>query len=452
MPPDPQTKGARKPVRIGKYDVVQHIATGGMGAVYKARDLDLDRDVALKVLPPDMAANPTALERFRREARNAAKLRHENIITIYEFGEHQGTWFLALEYVQGIDLYEYIRRKGTLDPEEARRIIIQAALALQHAYQRGIVHRDIKPSNFLVTRKNERLVIKMTDLGLSREAQSDEHRVTRSGTTVGTVDYMAPEQARDSSKADTRSDIYSLGCTFYHMLAGRPPFNEGGLTERLYKHVQDEPPDIRSFNPRVSEALLAVIGRMLAKQPADRYQTPAELVKDLLDVQAIASPVSDRDVLAGLAFGNDDSECEETERPVQVRQSSPASRSMPPTQRPPLRDETVEENVIKTKAMQIHGMPLWVIVAAAGALVLLILLAAILVLRRSGVFSEMHAPITSISVATADRSLLCPGIPLLYNRLRVTDPRAGTRDALCFAGHTPRWLGDGRGSCRIRTA
>src|SRR5262249_38992532 len=242
MPSEPPAAGAKKPVRIGKYEVVKHIANGGMGAVYKARDVDLDRDVALKVLPPETAANPTALERFRREARNAAKLRHENIVTIYEFGECQGTWFLALEYVQGIDLHDYIDRKGKLDPEEARRITIQAALALQHAYQQGIVHRDIKPSNFLVTRKNERLVVKMTDLGLSREARNDDYRVTRTGTTVGTVDYMAPEQARDSSKADTRSDIYSLGCTFYHMLAGQPPFNEGGLTERLYKHVQDEPP------------------------------------------------------------------------------------------------------------------------------------------------------------------------------------------------------------------
>src|SRR5437660_445874 len=150
MSTDPHTTKPRRPVRIGKYEVVKHIATGGMGAVYKARDTDLGRDVALKVLSAKMASNTVMLERFKREARNAAKLKHENIVTIYEFGEFKGTWFLALEYVEGIDLFIYIRRKGRLEPEEARRITIQAALALQHAYQQGIVHRDIKPSNFLV--------------------------------------------------------------------------------------------------------------------------------------------------------------------------------------------------------------------------------------------------------------------------------------------------------------
>src|SRR5262245_36576728 len=314
----------RPPVRIGKYEVLKHVATGGMGAVYKARDIQLGRDVALKVLPKEMASNPGALERFRREAGNAAKLHHENIVSIYEFGEEKGTWYLALEFVEGIDLFEYIQRKERLDPEEARRITIQAALALQHAHQRGIVHRDIKPSNFLVTRKNDRMIVKMTDLGPRREAKPDAPRVTRDGSTVGTVDYMAPEQARDSNRADTRSDIYSLGCTLYHMLAGKAPFTEGGLTERLYAHVQDEPADLRQFNPRVSEALMAVVRRMLAKQPAGRYQTPAELGKDLMDLEVVARPASNRDILAGLAFGEDDVSEEEAkpeeEKPINKRQ------------------------------------------------------------------------------------------------------------------------------------
>ena len=249
MSSDPSAKRPRRTVRVGKYDVVSHIATGGMGAVYKAIDTVLKREVALKVLPPDMASKPNALERFRREARNAAKLRHENIVTIYEFSQSGTTFYLAMEFVEGIDLQEYIDRKGRLDPEEARLIALQATRALEHAHTQGVVHRDIKPSNFLVTRKGDTLVVKMSDFGLARETTDEEARVTRDGHTVGTVDYMAPEQARDCGSADCRSDVYSLGCTVFHMLTGKAPFPEGSIPERLYKHAHDEPPDLRRPQP-----------------------------------------------------------------------------------------------------------------------------------------------------------------------------------------------------------
>ena len=157
-----------------------------------------------------------------------------------------------------------------------------------HAHGLGIVHRDVKPSNFLITRKNNRTILKLTDLGLARETQTDEFRVTRAGTTVGTVDYISPEQARDSGLADIRSDIYSLGCTWFHMLAGHPPFPEGGLAERLYKHMEAEPPDIREFNPRASRQLVAVLSKMLAKKPSDRYQDPSELLHALNEMTAVA--------------------------------------------------------------------------------------------------------------------------------------------------------------------
>jgi serine/threonine-protein kinase len=307
MSSEPTAKGGRRTIRIGKYEVLAHIATGGMGAVYKALDTDLNREVALKVLTAETAAMPAALARFQREARHAAKLRHENIVTIYEFGESNGTWFLALEYVDGINLFEYISRKRRLEPEEARRITIHAALALHHAHGQGIVHRDIKPSNFLVTRKNSQMLIKLADFGLARELSGDdEARVTRAGTTVGTVDYISPEQARDSASADIRSDIYSLGCTLFHMLAGKPPFSEGTVTERLYKHVKDEPPDLRRINPRVPESMLAVLRHMLAKDPADRYQTPAALLKDLMALDTAVRPSTERDVLASLAFSDEE--------------------------------------------------------------------------------------------------------------------------------------------------
>ena len=296
MPSQPLNPGTR----VGRYEVVAHLATGGMGEVYKARDTDLDREVALKVLPAHQTANPAALERFRREARAAARLSHKNIVTLYDWGQDGGTWFLALEFIDGVDLHSRIIAKGRLHTVEAWIVALQACRALDHAFKQGVVHRDIKPSNFLMTRQGGKVRVKLTDFGLARGAHEDDFRVTRDGTTVGTIDYMAPEQARDSASADVRSDIYSLGCTLYHMLAGQPPFPTGGIAERVLKHLQAEPPDVREFNPEVSEELWAVLQRMLAKEPKDRYQTPAELLEDLRQVQpgdeqAARSPVLSSD-------------------------------------------------------------------------------------------------------------------------------------------------------------
>jgi serine/threonine-protein kinase len=305
MSSDPSTKGPQRTVRIGKYRVVAHLATGGMGAVYKAYDSETKRDVALKVLTPEMASKPIMVERFKREAKHARKLRHRNIVEVYDCDEADGCFYIAMEFVEGIDLNEYVERKGPLDPEEALRFITQATKALDHAYRKGIVHRDVKPSNFLVTRLEGRLIVKLTDLGLSREARDEEFRVTRAGTTVGTVDYISPEQARDSGTADVRSDLYSLGCTWHHLLAGKPPFAEGGLAERLHKHLHVDPPDVREANPRVSRAMSAVLRRLLAKRPADRYQTPSELLKDLAALVGGRSPVGGRAVLLGLMEDDD---------------------------------------------------------------------------------------------------------------------------------------------------
>ena len=280
MASGPPEQGSRRYHRIGPYQVLAHLATGGMGVVYKALD-EAGREVALKILSPELAAKPVAVERFRREALQGAKLSHENIVRLYEFGEVNGTFFLALEYVDGVDLHEFVGRKGRLEPAEGLDFLTQACRALDCLHREGIVHRDIKPSNFLVTRAGERLVIKLTDLGVAREVAEEAARVTQAGHTVGTVDYMAPEQARDSGLADIRSDLYSLGCTFYHTLAGHPPFPEGGIAERVYKHIEAEPPDVRRFNPAVPLATVFVLRRMMAKKPENRYQTPAELQSDL---------------------------------------------------------------------------------------------------------------------------------------------------------------------------
>jgi serine/threonine-protein kinase len=316
---EPPTRGSRRPFRIGKYEVIRHIATGGMGAVYKARDTEENRDVALKVLPPDMARKKLQLERFNREARSAARLDHENIVAIYEFGEIEGTHFLALEFVDGIDLHEYISRKGKLDPREAREILTQAARALEHAHAQGIVHRDIKPSNFLIATRNGEPLVKLTDLGLARVTTGDEFRVTTDGTTIGTVDYMSPEQARDSGLADIRSDLYSLGCTFYHMLAGQAPFAEGSLTERIYKHVEEAPPDIRKFSPRVPDGLVEVLERLLEKKPAKRYQTPRQLLDDLASIDEDTGILNRRDTGADLPRGDVRAKSKAPKTPARIK-------------------------------------------------------------------------------------------------------------------------------------
>jgi serine/threonine-protein kinase len=287
MTTEPAGKSPKRPLRVGRYEVLRHIASGGMGTVYRAVDTESGRDIALKVLSPDLATNPKVLERFRREARAASRLRHENIVAVYEFGEHAGTHFLALEFIDGVDLQDYIKERGKLSPDEARDLLKQAVKALAHLHSQGIVHRDIKPSNFLITQIDGRTVLKLTDLGLARQARESEGRVTRDGTTVGTVDYMSPEQANDAGSADIRSDLYSLGCTFFHMLAGHAPFHEGTLIERLTQHVNAEPPDVRKSNPDVPDELVHVLERLLRKRPQDRYQAPLDVLRDLLNPNQI---------------------------------------------------------------------------------------------------------------------------------------------------------------------
>jgi serine/threonine-protein kinase len=328
MSSDPAAKGPRRNIRIGKYEVLSHVATGGMGAVYKARDTEHDREVALKVLSPEMATKPAMLERFRREAKHASKLRHENVVTVYEFGEANHTYYLAMEFVEGIDLHEYSNRKGPLDPNEALDIILQGCRALDHAYEQGVVHRDIKPSNFLVTQRGERRVIKMTDLGLAREASNEEFRVTKAGTTVGTLDYMSPEQARDSGLADIRSDLYSLGSTWYHLLAGHAPFPKGGLGERLNRILNENPPDVRQFNARVSAPMASVVHRLLAKRPSARYQTPAELLQDLETLARGEPLLTTQQLLQNLAHEEGEAAVEPSRS---VRKRRPPSSTAPAT-------------------------------------------------------------------------------------------------------------------------
>lgn len=303
-PPTAKTASDSR-IQLGPYRLLEKIGAGGMGTVYRAVHVELDREVALKVLPAQLASNPTMVARFKREAKAAAQLQHENIVQIHDVSEEKGTHFIALEFIRGSDLHDLITKKKHLSLKEAIDYLKQATLALDHAFQKGIVHRDIKPSNFLITKEGGK--VKLCDMGLAlRTDAGDESKITRDGSTVGTVDYMAPEQARDSRLADTRSDIYSLGCTFYQMLTGRVPFEEGTIPEKLFKHATEPPPDILQFNPDVPPQIRYVLSRMLEKKQEDRYQTPAELLKELNSLELDERPQQAE--LKTLAIGAEEDE------------------------------------------------------------------------------------------------------------------------------------------------
>lgn len=305
---------------LGKYQIQKEIGAGGMGAVFLARDTTLNRLAALKILPRDKAENPVLVKRFKAEGQAAAHLRHENIVSVYDAGEEDGYLYIALEYVEGTDLHNLINKRGRIPVRRSLEIITQVTEALAHAFQQGIVHRDIKPANILIRLDG---VVKLTDLGLARSIDDNtETSITRAGTTVGTVDYMAPEQARDSKAADIRSDLYSLGCTWYHMLTGRAPFSEGSLTNKLAAHATTPPPDPREINDLVPEGVVAIIQRMMAKPQSGRYQTPEDLLEDLKNSNLKRTNV-DNNVLEALA--NDESDGEQSIQRAVADQSSDSS-------------------------------------------------------------------------------------------------------------------------------
>ncbi len=277
--------------QLGKFAITKKIGSGGMGAVYLANDTLLDRMIALKILPDDKAVNPTLVKRFRAEAKSAALLNDDHIVKVYESGEIDGLYYISMEFIDGIDVSDLIKRKGKLSVKRTIDICKQIALALQHASEKNIVHRDIKPSNFLITRQG---VVKLADMGLARAMdEAVETSITRAGSTVGTVDYMSPEQARNSKAADIRSDLYSLGCAWFHMLTGKPPFSEGSVTNKLQAHAVSPVPDLRQINPDVPMGIFAMIQRLMAKRPEDRYQTPEELLADLENSNILRSDIDE---------------------------------------------------------------------------------------------------------------------------------------------------------------
>src|SRR5262245_4592000 len=317
---------------LGPYRLLELLGQGGMGQVFKALHMRLNRIVALKIIRQErLSKDSEAVKRFHREAQAAAQLSHPNVVIIFDADQIGTKHFISMEYVDGIDLAKLVKQAGPLPVYRACDYIRQAALGLQHAHERGMVHRDIKPSNLLVTtpppsqpsargisglharplltrgRREqaektppdaaaktdvpgapaEGAIVKILDMGLARLIQPTDGEftsntsLTQEGAVMGTPDYIAPEQARNSHTVDIRADLYSLGCTFYFLLTGRPPFPEGTPIEKLLMHQLDVPRPVEEFRSQVSPGVAMILRKLMAKRPEDRYQSPGEVAEAL---------------------------------------------------------------------------------------------------------------------------------------------------------------------------
>ncbi len=272
-----------------RYRVVRLLGQGGMGAVYLAEHRHMERPVALKVISPDLVGNPDAVRRFRQEVTAAARLSpHPNVVAVYDADQVGDLHFLVMEYVEGQSLADYLRVRGPLPAAEACDYVRQAALGLQHAADQGMVHRDVKPHNLMRTPQGQ---IKVLDFGLARcgrETEKARTQLTQQGVLMGTADYMAPEQASDSRAADGRADVYSLGCTLYHLLTGRVPFPEGSTVDKIIKHAVEPPTPVALLRTDLSPGLAQVIEKMMAKPIKQRFQSPG-LAAEALAPFAVAT-------------------------------------------------------------------------------------------------------------------------------------------------------------------
>lgn len=283
-------QGKARGLSIGPYLVLEKLGMGGMGVVFKARHRERGQVVALKILPPSFARDPQAVSRFRREFAAAARLRHPNLVAAVEASEDRGVHFLTMEYIEGTTLDRLVRDGGPLPIALALHGAIEVARGLEAAHARGVIHRDIKPGNVMIDAAGG---VRVLDLGLARLieeggslAPGGDGSLTRTGAYLGTVDYLAPEQAEDARAADARADLYGLGCTLHYLLTGRPPFGGDSLLGRLIAHRQQPPPSLRAARPEVPEALEAAYLGLMAKRPEDRPRSASEVICVLEAVRA----------------------------------------------------------------------------------------------------------------------------------------------------------------------
>lgn len=276
---DQLLKGKYRGFQLGKYTLKGHLGTGGMSSVYLSEHPIMRRPVAIKVLPKKRVSKSSYLERFELEARAVAALDHPNIVRAYDIDNEGDTHYIVMEYVEGKDFQRIVEHEGPLSFERAADYIAQAAVGLQHAHEAGVVHRDIKPANCLVDKGG---TVKVLDMGLAKFATEEASlSAVHKDSVVGTADYLAPEQAVNSSRVDTRADIYGLGGTLYFLLTGHPPFPKGTLTERLLKHQKEEPASIYVDRPDAPATLVDICRRMMMKDPSQRIQTASDVASEL---------------------------------------------------------------------------------------------------------------------------------------------------------------------------
>jgi Protein kinase domain len=256
------------------FEIKRELGRGGMGVVYLAHNTLMGRDEVLKVMGRQIIERPGVLERFLREIRAVAKLRHPNIVTAYHATRLGESIVFAMEFVEGLDLSRMVKAKGPLPVGHACNFIYQAALGLQHAHEEGLVHRDIKPGNLMLSRKKDKATVKILDFGLARVTREEkvDLRLTSEGQALGTPDYIAPEQIIDAPSADIRADIYSLGGTLYHLLTGRPPFHADSLYDMFQAYMSRDADPLNLVRPEVPVELAALVAKMMAKDPARRFQ------------------------------------------------------------------------------------------------------------------------------------------------------------------------------------
>ena len=263
--------GKYKGFFLGKFKLLGHLGTGGMSSVYLAQHKISEKTRAIKVLPRKRVSDKSYLDRFYREGKAAAALNHPNVVRIYDICSEADTHFMVMEHVKGADLYEIVKDDGPLSPEDAADYVRQAAEGLLHAHEKGMVHRDIKPANLLRTNVG---VVKILDLGLALFQQEEEESLTvlHNEKVMGTADYLSPEQAVNSHNVDHRADIYSLGCTLYFLLTGKPPFSEGSLAQRIAMHQTQQPKSLLEVRENLPPELVGICEKMMRKNPDERYR------------------------------------------------------------------------------------------------------------------------------------------------------------------------------------